>query len=558
MSDGAARGAGGRRSVPWTVLAAVVVVALVVAVVEPLRALVAEASRGDGGIFAFFSETGSRGPESLVGTLVLSFASVALAGLVGTTLAVALHGFHGATFPGRRAIEIVAPLGIALPPLIGSFAFLVLLDRGGVLPRAVKQITGSEPDFTGMTGVLVVHVHSFAPFFYLLVRAALTSLDGSRAEAARSLGAGPARAFVTGTLPQLLPALAAASLLVFLASAGSFTAPMYFAPDQKIATLAIWRAHGRSLPMAASGTVALAATTLAVLGLLFLLRRHAAEGTSKGVPPAPRPLRGVARIAAAALAVGVLAFFLLPHLAVLLLAFHDPRTWTTQVIPPDWTLRNFGEAFGSATALAPLWTSLWTSVLATAAAVVLGLACAALVVSRRVPMRTAIALLALAPMALPGTALAINLLAAYGRGSWLLAGASLSGTTLLLPLAYFARTLPLTYQGAEAGLRRLPPDLAAAARSLGASPATAFRTVVLPALAPSLVAAGLLAFVTSLGEFVASVLLFPAGSAPLAVHVDQLYRATNAAAVPAAYGTLLVALAAGASFLSSKLAPPSA
>ncbi len=555
MSGGAAGGPSGRRSVAWTVLAAVVVAALVVAVVEPLRALVAEASRADGGVFAFFGETGARGPQSLGGTLVLSVASVGLAGLVGTALAVALHG---ATFPGRRAIEIVAPLGIALPPLIGSFAFLVLLDRGGILPRAVKQITGSEPDLTGMTGVLVVHVHSFAPFFYLLVRAALTSLDGSRAEAARSLGAGPARAFVSGTLPQLLPALGAASLLVFLASAGSFTAPMYFAPDQPIATLAIWRAHGRSLPMAASGTVALAATTLAVLGLLFLLRRHAAEGTSKGVPPAPRPLRGVARFVAAAIAFVVLAFFLLPHLAVLLLAFHDPRTWTTQVLPPDWTLRNFGEAFGSAAALAPLWTSLWTSVLATAAAVVLGLACAALVVSRRVPMRTAIALLAVAPMALPGTALAINLLAAYGRGSWLLAGASLSGTTLLLPLAYFARTLPLTYQGAEAGLRRLPPDLAAAARSLGASPATAFRTVVLPALAPSLVAAGLLAFVTSLGEFVASVLLFPAGSAPLAVHVDQLYRATNAAAVPAAYGTLLVALAAGASLLSSKLAPPSA
>jgi iron(III) transport system permease protein len=529
----------------WTLLAVAAGAVLVLAVAEPLRALVAEAADAPGGIFAFFGESGPRGPLALAGTLVLALVSVVLAAAVGGGLAVALHL---ADFPGRRALEVLAPLPIALPPLVGSFAFLVLLGRDGILPRIVHAATGADIDLGGWTAVLLVHVFTMAPFPYLFVRAALASMDGARIEAARGLGAGPVRAFLDAALPQIRPALAASSLLVFLTAAGSFTAPYYFTPLRHVMTLAIFRAHGRDSGLAASTTLVLAVTTLAVLAAFLRMQRSADTLATKGAPPAPRRLRGGARVAAGVAAAVAVLLLLLPHATLVLLSFHDPGAWRDEILPPRYTIAAWTEAFGSVDALRPVWTSAWTSVVATAAAVGVGLAAASLVVVRRVPGRLAFAVLAMAPFAVPGTALAVNLLFAYGRGRWFLAGAALGGTVAMLPLAYFVRNLPLAYQGAAAALQRLPADLVPAARSLGATPAAAFRTVVLPALAPSLAAAALLSLVTSLGEFVASILVFVPGGEPVSVHIDQLWRNTNAVAVPAAYASVLTVLAAAASF----------
>ncbi|MCE9635279.1 MAG: ABC transporter permease subunit [Planctomycetes bacterium] len=528
----------------WRVLGVATAAVLLLTVAEPLRALVAEAMAADGGAFAFLTETGPRGPQALVGTLVLSVVSVLLALAIGGGLALVLHL---ADFPGRRALEVLAPLPIALPPLVGSFAFLILLEKDGILPRAIRAATGADVDLGGWTGVLVVHAFTMAPFPYLFVRAALGSMDGSRVEAARSLGSGPVRSFVDAALPQLGPAILASSLLVFLTAAGSFTAPWYFTPGQPVMTLAIFRAHGRDPGLAASTTVVLALATLAVLAIFLRVQRAQTTGASKGVPPVPRRLRGGARVAAGAAAAVAIAVLLLPHAALVLLSFHDPRAWRTEILPPSYSFAAYAEAFGSSESLRPVWTSVWTSLVATGAAVAVGLAVAALVVWRRVRGRIAFAVLAMAPFAVPGTALAVNLLFAFGRGRWFLAGAALSGTVLLLPLAYFIRTLPVTYQGAAAALQRLPGDLVPAARSLGATPAIAFRTVVLPALWPTLAAAALLSFVTSVGEFVASILLYAPGGEPISVHIDQLYRNTNTIAVPAAYASVLTLVAAAAS-----------
>jgi iron(III) transport system permease protein len=162
-------------------------------------------------------------------------------------------------------------------------------------------------------------------------------MDGSRVEAARSLGSGPVRSFVDAALPQLGPAIVASSLLVFLTAAGSFTAPWYFTPGQPVMTLAIFRAHGRDPGLAASTTVVLALATLAVLAIFLRVQRAQTTGASKGVPPVPRRLGGGARVAAGFAAAAAIALLLLPHATLVLLSFHDPRAWRTEILPPSYT-----------------------------------------------------------------------------------------------------------------------------------------------------------------------------------------------------------------------------
>src|SRR5688500_8587015 len=69
---------------------------------------------------------------------------------------------------------------------------------------------------------------------------------------------------------------------------------------------------------------------------------------------------------------------------------------------------------------------------------------------------------------------------------------------------------PFFYVLTGAGLRRIDASLAESARSLGANPFVVLKRVVLPQLTPSLIAAALLTFMTSMASFSAP--LFFGGS----------------------------------------------
>src|SRR5678816_1508204 len=93
--------------------------------------------------------------------------------------------------------------------------------------------------------------------------------------------------------------------------------------------------------------------------------------------------------------------------------------------------------------------------------------------------------------------------ATFNRNDLLSARVLLVGTFWILPLAYFIRDIPLVASAVEGSLRQMDASLEDAARGLGASWMLTMRRVILPAARPGLVAGGLLAAVTAIGEFVA-------------------------------------------------------
>ncbi|MCX7013167.1 MAG: ABC transporter permease subunit, partial [Candidatus Sumerlaeota bacterium] len=129
---------------------------------------------------------------------------------------------------------------------------------------------------------------------------------------------------------------------------------------------------------------------------------------------------------------------------------------------------------------------------------------------------------------------------AFNRPSALTFGARLYGTVAILALAYFIRYIPLTYRSTTASLETLDPNLELAALNLGATPKRTLWTVVLPLVAPGLFAGALLVFVTALGEFVSSILLYVTDTMPIAVKIYNLLRVRYEMA--AAYSVLLTGL----------------
>jgi putative spermidine/putrescine transport system permease protein len=211
------------------------------------------------------------------------------------------------------------------------------------------------------------------------------------------------------------------------------------------------------------------------------------------VSPAPWPLK---------LAVGAVVFFLHAPFAVILLYCFTTEDASFRFPPPGLTLDWFRVAWERDDVWAALGLSLRVAAMATLLALVLGTLAAAAVHRARFFGRETVSLLLLLPIALPGIVTGIAL-----RSALSLLEIPFSFWTIVVGHATFC--VVVVYNNALARFRRTARSLVEASMDLGASGFETFRHVVLPQLAPALVAGGMLAFALSFDEII--VTTFTAG-----------------------------------------------
>lgn len=515
-------------------------------VLEPLVLVAVDGVRIDGkwttaALSAFFREPNEW--RAAWNSLWLAGASVVLAGVLGTALALLTTL---ASFPGRRAVAVLLALPAVLPPLVGVVAFLFLYGESGFLARAVMAITGSATApwrFEGVGAILLIHATTMYVYPYLLVRGALATFDPALLEAATALGASRTRAIRTIVLPLLRPAIGNGALLVALSSLASFSAPYVFGggfrvlPTQIIST----RLNG-DVAIAMIETLVLVVLALVALSMASRLGGPGVRGAGKGTGPvARRETSHRVRVASTVVAFAATAWLLLPHLALLMVSFVPAGAWTNTALPSAWTVGNYLALVAEPARWRPFGTSLWMASLAAAAAAALavGVAVVARDGTRRMSrwLEAALAL----PWAVPGTVYAIALATMFSVSRPWEGRVILIGTLWLLPLAYLVRGLPIVGRSMVAAIRGLDPALDEAAASLGASRWRVFRTVTLPLLAPVLAAATALAFVTGLGDFMTSVILYTYDTRPVSLEILGALRQGDLG-IAAAYGVVLAVL----------------
>jgi iron(III) transport system permease protein len=501
----------------------------------------------------YFAEFFSRRDEwmALWRSLWTSAASVALAALVGVPLAFL---FERTDFPGRRILGAIVALPVALPPLVGVIAFLFLYGESGFASRAVQALLRlDDPPWrlVGPGAILLVHAYSMYVYFYLFTRAGLARLDAALLEAAASLGAGRWRTLFRVTLPLLRPALAGAALLTFMTALASFSAPYLFGGGFRVMTTQIVASKlNGELALAQVETVMLAGLALLALGAMRRADRAVAVGTGvRGIAPARRRLRSPLARGAAGLFGWLLAILLLlPHAVLLLVSLVPAFTWTAEPFPPVLNFGNWASLFTSPEHLRPVVNSLWMATAATALALALGFAAARLASVRRDRVGGLLEGMIAVPWAVPGTVFAIALATTFSAHQPWIGRFVLIGTPWLLPLAYLVRDLPLTGRAALAGLRQLDPALEEAAASLGAGRWRRLARVTLPLLRPALAAGAGLAFITALGDFIVSIVLYTFDTRPISIEILSSLRLQDLG-MAAAYGVLLMAASAAAFLL---------
>ncbi|MBA2573162.1 MAG: iron ABC transporter permease [Nocardioidaceae bacterium] len=489
------------------VLAVGAIIALLVAL-PVFRLVYVVWTEGSASLHEIFGRPGLG--EAVVNTVLLAAAVTVVAVPMGTLVAL---GLRRADVPGRRWWRFALLLPVLVPEFVLGYSWTQAYGRAGF----TDTILGLPwPSVLGPWGVWAVLVVNTVPLTYLFAAVGLaTRAEPNLERAARASGAGAASVLRDVTLPLLRPSIAAASVLSFVLTLGSFAIPQVMGTPAGFGTVTTRIYRDLSLgsdPLSFVEALALALLLVAIavvvvlpadlwLGPRLRITRVAhPEGapivTSRG---------GAGRWIAAGLG-GYLLLGVVVPLIALLAAAVTPAVGVSPS-PSNWTFDNFLLVLTSRNAEA-LGRS---AVLAFAAAALLTLLGGCVSVLERRRAGRAMASLVTLTLVLPGSTLAVALLITYGR--WL--G---SGLALIL-LAYLAKLWAFAHRPISGALDRLPPGELQAARASGAGALTAARTVALRPLAPALLGAWLICFVTALHEVTMSSLLYGPGSETLAVVV---------------------------------------
>lgn len=133
-------------------------------------------------------------------------------------------------FVGKWLVELLVNLPLVLPPVVTGYLLLVMFGTKGIIGGFLQRKLGVEIAFTWLGAVLASAVMSF-PLLVRAIRISMQGVDPRLEQAARSLGAGWWRTFVTILLPLSARGVLAGCVLAFARSLGEFGATIMLAAN---------------------------------------------------------------------------------------------------------------------------------------------------------------------------------------------------------------------------------------------------------------------------------------------------------------------------------------
>jgi len=469
--------------------------------------------------------------QGLTNSLTIAVAAAAFAILIGVPFAFVL-----ARLPvgGKPALLALAALPLVLPSFVGAYALVLLFGRAGIVTGMLQSLGIPFESIYGAKGIVLVYALTLYPYVVLPTVAAFKSVDVSVEEAAQNLGASPGRMLRTVTLPLVLPSILAGGLLVFIEALENFGVPFVLAEDKPILAVEAYKlfvGETASNP-ASAGVLGMLLIGCTVAALLIqrgiLARRHFAT-RARGATPllaVSPPMRRLGAVYCWTVIVAALV----PFAAVVVVSFLEFRG---PVLQYGLSLDNFAQLFQRS--YRPLTNTVLLATLAAAGAAIIGVPVAYVVVRHRSRLSALLDVVATSPFAVAGTVLGIGLVLAYSSGFLIL-----TGTWLIMVLAYIVRKLPFSVRSASAILHQIDPSLEEASVNLGVAPLATFLRITVPLMLGGIVGGLVLTFVTVASELSSTVVLYSGPWTTMTVAMFQALEGTSPGVASAAATVLIV------------------
>jgi len=429
--------------------------------------------------------------------------------------------------------------------LVRTFAWMILLGRNGPINQLILLLGIADAPVSlvyNFTGTLIGMVHAMLPLAVMTMLPVMQAINPAYTQAARSLGASPTQTFWRVYLPQCLPGISAATMMVFISALGFFITPALLGGAREtmlsqviitqiqellnwrfasalsvlllVATLAAFIVFDRLVGLATIAGQTRANDRAAPSRFNILLRaagRHAFNHLGDVFDRLAR-LFHACLPKALALRIGpggqrtafvlIVAFLVLPALLIIPASFTAGRALT--FIPQGWSLRWYEAVFASPEWVGAIGNSLVIGVASALLALVLGSIAAFVVGRHRFVGKTALLALILSPLIVPRIVTAVALFYLYSS-------LGLVGTLTGVALGHAVLAIPYVTLTVMAVLATYDERLDQAAAMLGANRWQTLCRVTLPVIKAGLISAFLFAFVTSFDDL--TIALFVTGGA---------------------------------------------
>jgi len=468
--------------------------------------------------------------------------------------------------PFRRVIFVLATTRMILPGLLTTIAWIFLLSpRTGWINQWLMHLPFIDgPVFNVYTigGMVWIMGVELIPTSFLLMAAALRSIDPSLEEAAAAAGTNPLRILWRVTLPLMRPAILATVLLAFTRGLEVFEVPALVGYPYGLntySTKVYYNTSTAPVDYGLTGAYAVLLFVVSCIGTVLYLRATSSAKrfmtvTGKGYRPRLMDL-GPWRFVTAATALLLVGVTVVLPLTVLLwnslLPFIQPLSWDAL---GRVSLRQY--AYVLFTYPDTLKSFINSTISSTSSGVIVALLAAVtawIVVKTRLPGRGALDFLAFAPTAVPGLILGLAFLWLYLAVPW---GGAIYGTVWILVLAMVTSWLPFGMRVISANMSQIHTELEEASYAAGASWIRTFRTIMLPLLSPGLFAAWVWVAVHAFRDVSTSLMLYSPQNQTVGVQIFNVWEKGSYNAV-SALGIILVfvltALVVLANQLSARL-----
>ena len=433
--------------------------------------------------------------------------------------------------PFRRLFELTAIIPNIMPPILISISWVLLLNpSNGLINASLVWLLGLERspiNIYSLPGLIFVEGLILSPLAFLIIGAALKSMDPAMEESAKTLGSNEFGVATRITFPLMKPAILAAGTLNFVRAVESFDTPAIIALPARIEvfTTKIWREALGSFPTN-HNLAATYAVGILVIALIFvyLYRRFTSQVesfstvTGKGFRPHEIDLGRWRYFASAVALLFLIMMVILPFMVLLLVSllpyYHVP-TWETW---RNLTLSNYHYVVENQRVYKAFGNSIFLAVVGASLCMLLAALTSYITVRTKIAGRSLLEGLVFIPWAFPGTALALGLLWAYVDFP-----IPIYATIWIIMIAYVTRFLPYGLRAVTSTIIQIHKELEEASIACGAGFFATFRRILIPLMRPGVMAWWIILATIFMREFSASIFLYSPGSEPLGPLMYFLY-----------------------------------
>src|SRR5919108_2622737 len=406
--------------------------------------------------------------------------------------------------PLKGFIEVTLWLGFFLPLLPMTMGWILLLDpyNGLVNKFLMRVFPLAKPPFDiySYWGIVWCHLAFSTSVRFLLMVPAFKAMDAALEDAARASGSSNLGVLMRITVPVLAPAILASTALGFIRSLESLEIEMVLGIPAGIYVVPtkIWDYIHWEPPLYDRATALCSIFLLFIFALIWLHRiclRGKEFTTISGRSYMVRTfsLGRWRYLTCAACLLFIIAMIILPLATLIMGTFMEFfGNFDTEKV---WTMHHWSAVFTDSVFLRSLKNTLLLGLGAGIIGTLLYSLVSYLIVRTRLAGRGVIDILSWLPWALPGVLISLALLwAVLGSGDYV---KLLYGTVSLLVLAIIVKEMPLGTQIIKAGVLQISNELEEASSASGATWLAGFRRILLPLLKPTMLAVGIIVFISA-------------------------------------------------------------